>query len=119
MWSLQSLNAIIKFSIRTAKEEVPSAISILQISTLEGGPGLLLLDSAILQSSSVCVVFPDSSMCSGTSGGRKQLLHKEKPRKMETKSKIKEKPQPVMLLWPLHVAIHEFAAVEQILVVFS
>lgn len=85
MWSLQSLNAIMSFSIHTAKEEVPSAISILRFSTLEGGPGLLLLDSAMLQSNSVCAIFPYSSVCSGTAGGRKQLLHKEKPRKMETK----------------------------------
>lgn len=91
MWSLQSLNAIKSFSVHTAKrEEVPSAISILQISTLEGGPGLLLLDSAMLQSNYVCAIFPYSSVWSGTAGGRKQLLHKEKPRKMEMKSKMKE-----------------------------
>lgn len=58
-------------------------------------------------------------MGSGTAGGRKQLLRKGKPRKMETKNEIKEKPQPFMLLWPLDMAIHEFTAVEQRLWWFS
>lgn len=58
MWSLQSLNAIKNFSVHTAKEEVPSAISILQISTLEGGSGLLLLGSVMPQSNDVCAILP-------------------------------------------------------------
>ena len=90
MWSLQSLNAIKNASVHTAKEEAPSAISILQISTLEGGPGLLLLDSAMLQNNYVCAIFPYSSMWSGTAGGRKQLLHKEKPRENGNEKKMKE-----------------------------
>lgn len=60
------------------------------ISTLEGGPGLLLLYSAMLQSNSVCAISPYSSMWSGTAGGRKQLLHKGKPRKMGGKRNKRE-----------------------------
>lgn len=103
----------------SAKEEVPSAISMLHHRYPGRRPGFLLLDSAMLQSNSVCAISPYSSMWSGTAGGRKQLLHKGRPRKMETKNEIKEKPQAFMLLWPLDMAIYEFTAVEQRLVVFS
>lgn len=46
------------FSVHIAKEEVPSAIFILLCSSaLEGGPGLLLVGPAMLQSNSVSVKF--------------------------------------------------------------
>jgi hypothetical protein len=79
------------FSVHLAKEEVPSAISILCISTLEGGPGLLLLGPAMLQSNSVCAISPYSSMWSGTAGGRKHLLHKGKSIEMECKKGNKKR----------------------------
>lgn len=52
---------------------------------------------------------------SGTEGGRKHLLHKERKthKNGNVKNEIKEKPQPFMLLQPLYMATHEFTAVER------
>lgn len=65
-------------SVYAAKEEVPSAISILCIAALEGGPGLLPQGPREAAKPFCGAVSPSSSMWSETAGGRQHLLHKGK-----------------------------------------